>query len=207
MRRGAAPSEQGTSTLKNCSWRPIFIQWGCWGELCSPYEIARPQPQYWIKIVHPWVQKLYPVLGLGSGERLLWLFQTPVLYWISFRLRCSAALRPQFAQGQIGFVPGANWASTVQNKERTWVCPREHCFFFPGTNPGSSQAQPDQEVNVYHWGRYHYILCSKRMKSCKEKGLHNSNELPHNTERKTVTVTKYPPRFSCCKVSCDHYRK
>ena len=26
--------------------------------------------QYWIKIVHPWVQKFYPVLGLGPGERL-----------------------------------------------------------------------------------------------------------------------------------------
>ena len=24
--------------------RPIFIQCGCWRELCSPYEVARPQP-------------------------------------------------------------------------------------------------------------------------------------------------------------------
>ena len=24
--------------------RPIFIQCGCWGESCSPYEVARPQP-------------------------------------------------------------------------------------------------------------------------------------------------------------------
>ena len=24
--------------------RPIFIQCGCWGELCSPCEVARPQP-------------------------------------------------------------------------------------------------------------------------------------------------------------------
>ena len=23
--------------------RPIFIQCGCWGDLCSPYEVARPQ--------------------------------------------------------------------------------------------------------------------------------------------------------------------
>ena len=64
--------------------RPIFIQCGCWGELCSPYEVARPPDQYWIKIAHPWVQKFYPVLGLGSGERLLLHFQTPVLYWINF---------------------------------------------------------------------------------------------------------------------------
>ena len=41
--------------------------------------------QYWIKFLHPWVQKFYPVLGLGSGERLLWHFQTPVLYWIKFQ--------------------------------------------------------------------------------------------------------------------------
>ena len=27
--------------------------------------------QYWIKIVHPWVHKFYPVLGRQSGERLL----------------------------------------------------------------------------------------------------------------------------------------
>ena len=26
------------------------------------------------KIVHPWVQKFYPVLGLGSGEKHLWHF-------------------------------------------------------------------------------------------------------------------------------------
>ena len=37
--------------------------------------------------MHPWVQKFYPVLGLGCGERLLWHFQTPVLYWINFGLR------------------------------------------------------------------------------------------------------------------------
>ena len=30
--------------------------------------------QYWIEIVHPWVQKFYPVLGQGSGERRLWHF-------------------------------------------------------------------------------------------------------------------------------------
>ena len=30
---------------------------------------------------------LYPALGLGSGERLLWHFQTPVLNLINFSLR------------------------------------------------------------------------------------------------------------------------
>ena len=40
--------------------------------------------------MHPWAQKFCPVLGLGSGERLLWRhFQTPVLYWINFSMRLS----------------------------------------------------------------------------------------------------------------------
>ena len=43
--------------------------------------------RYWIKIVLPWIQNFYPVLGLESGGRLLRHFQTPVLYWINFGLR------------------------------------------------------------------------------------------------------------------------
>ena len=36
--------------------------------------------QYWIKILHPWVQqKFYPVLGRRSGGRLLEHCQTPAL--------------------------------------------------------------------------------------------------------------------------------
>ena len=31
--------------------------------------------------MRPWLQKFYPVLRLGSGESLVWHFQTPVLYW------------------------------------------------------------------------------------------------------------------------------
>ena len=41
--------------------------------------------------MRPWVQKFYPVPGLGSGGRLLCHFQTPVLYWINFSLRVEAA--------------------------------------------------------------------------------------------------------------------
>ena len=33
------------------------------------------------KILHPWVQRLYPALGLGPGGRLQGHFQTPVLCW------------------------------------------------------------------------------------------------------------------------------
>ena len=41
--------------------------------------------QCWIKIVHPWAQRFYPVLALESARRLLWHF--PVLYWMNFSLR------------------------------------------------------------------------------------------------------------------------
>ena len=40
---------------------------------------CRTPAQHWIKIVHPWVQKFYPVRGLGSGGRLIRGFQTPIL--------------------------------------------------------------------------------------------------------------------------------
>ena len=45
--------------------------------------------QYWIKVLHAWVQKLYPILGLGSGGKLLRHFQTPVLHWINLRVPSS----------------------------------------------------------------------------------------------------------------------
>ena len=57
------------------------------GGNCACSTSCQTPAQYWIKIVHPWVQKFYPVLGLGSGDTLLWHFQTPVLYWINFSLR------------------------------------------------------------------------------------------------------------------------
>ena len=71
--------------------RLIFIQCGCWGEICSRWGCQTPA-QYWITIVHPWVQKFYPVLGLGSEGRLLWHFQTPALYWTNFSPRLLDAL-------------------------------------------------------------------------------------------------------------------
>ena len=48
-------------------------------------------------ILHPWVQEFYqfyPVLGLGSGERLLRHFQTPTLHWIHVSLRCTLVVVP-----------------------------------------------------------------------------------------------------------------
>ena len=57
--------------------------------------------------MHPWVQKFYLDLGLESGERLLWHFQTPVLYWINFSLR---SLKMMAVQG-LGALPGPNFSS------------------------------------------------------------------------------------------------
>ena len=44
----------------------------CPWELCSTLALwgCQTPVQYWIKIVRPWVQTFYPVLGLGSGEGL-----------------------------------------------------------------------------------------------------------------------------------------
>ena len=39
---------------------------GAWEELCSPYEVANHSPELDIDILHPWVHKFYPVLGLGT---------------------------------------------------------------------------------------------------------------------------------------------
>ena len=49
--------------------------------------VRMPNPaQYCIKIVHPWVQDFYPVLGLGwSGGRLPIHFQAPILHWINLQ--------------------------------------------------------------------------------------------------------------------------
>ena len=51
----------------------VLSLWGC-----------QAPTLYWIKIAHPWVQKMYPVQGLGCGGRLLRHFHTPILYWIIF---------------------------------------------------------------------------------------------------------------------------
>ena len=40
--------------------------------------------QHRIKILHPWVQEFYPILGLGCGRRVLRHFQIPTLHWIHF---------------------------------------------------------------------------------------------------------------------------
>ena len=59
--------------------RIVLSLWGC-----------RTPAQYWIKIVHPAAPmgpEYLSSTGLGFGERLLWHFQTPILYWINFSLR------------------------------------------------------------------------------------------------------------------------
>ena len=60
---------------------------GAGGKCVLSMRVPNPSPALDKNCAPPWVQKFYPVLGLGSGERLLWHFQTPVLYWINFNLR------------------------------------------------------------------------------------------------------------------------
>ena len=76
----------------------VLVPWGC-----------QTPAQHWIKIVHPWVQKCYPVLGLGSGERLLWHFQTPVLYRINLRLRDKTGPRQCHCNAFGCLAPSALW--------------------------------------------------------------------------------------------------
>ena len=76
-------------------WGETSFSRGAVGDQFLPSAVARrgivlalsgcqTPAQFWIKIVHPWVQRFYPMLRLGSGGRLLWHFQTPILYWINF---------------------------------------------------------------------------------------------------------------------------
>ena len=52
------------SSFGSIHGRPIFIQYGCWGELCLPYETL-PDPRPVLdKNRAPVGQKFYPVLGL-----------------------------------------------------------------------------------------------------------------------------------------------
>ena len=60
-------------------WETDFYPVPVLGRIALSLRGFQTAAQYWIKIVHPWVQKFYPVLGLGPGERLLWHFQTPGL--------------------------------------------------------------------------------------------------------------------------------
>ena len=79
--------------FKSLCMRDRFLSSAGTGENCTlPMRFPDPSPVGDKTIVHPWVQKLYPVLGAGSGERLLRHFQTPVLYWINFCLRMQTVL-------------------------------------------------------------------------------------------------------------------
>ena len=64
---------------------------GAGGNCARPMRLPHPSPVLDIKIVHPWASRNFisstGPLGLGSGERLLWRFQTPILYWITNSLQ------------------------------------------------------------------------------------------------------------------------
>ena len=53
--------------------------------------------QHWIKILHPWVQEFYPVLGLGSGDIVLEHFQTPTLFRAATLQKCGSEIIPRFS--------------------------------------------------------------------------------------------------------------
>ena len=59
---------------------------GAGGSCARPMRLPDPSPVL-DKNSAPMAPGILSVLGLGSGERLLWHFQTPVLYWINFSLR------------------------------------------------------------------------------------------------------------------------
>ena len=59
---------------------------GTGGNCARPTRLPDPNPVL-DKNHAPMGPEFYPVLELGSGERLLWHFQTPVLHWIHFSLR------------------------------------------------------------------------------------------------------------------------
>ena len=59
---------------------------GAGGNCARPMRLPDPGPVLDTNRA-PMGPENFPVLGLGSGERRLWHFQTPVLYWINFSLR------------------------------------------------------------------------------------------------------------------------
>ena len=99
----------------------IFIQHdGCWEELWISLYGCQTPAQHRIKILHPWVQEVYPVLGLGSGGRLLRHFQTPTLHWIHVSLRIdlkefhSSPLRCPLRLRKLWPATGVIWALRAQ---------------------------------------------------------------------------------------------
>ena len=62
---------------------------GAGGNCARPMRLPDPSPVL-DKNRAPMGPEILSSTGAGSGERLLWHFQTPVLYWINFSLRSKA---------------------------------------------------------------------------------------------------------------------
>ena len=75
------------SNPKNLLWEIDFYPVGVLGWVVFSLYGRQTPARHWIKNLHPRVQEFYPVLGLGSGGRLLRHFQTPTLGWIHVSLR------------------------------------------------------------------------------------------------------------------------
>ena len=69
--------------------RATFIQCGCWGGLCSPYEVARPPAQHRIKNRAPMGPEILSSTGAGVWRRASMAFPDS---WINFSLRLQARI-------------------------------------------------------------------------------------------------------------------
>ena len=87
LRKCLNRSGRNSKSFSKVYGKSIFIQCGCWEELWISLYGCQTPAQHWIKILPPWVQEFYPVLGLGSGGKRLRHFQTPTLHWIHVSLR------------------------------------------------------------------------------------------------------------------------
>ena len=119
----------------------------------------------------PWVQKFYPVLGLGSGGRLLMHFQTPILYWINFSLRFTSQIEKEKKKGQ------------NENQTPQQTNPGE-CLTPLGANPlVAEKAFPTSD----YWGRTGVARCAEEMRQ-ESVGISNRLLTPCHTR------LRRPPR-------------
>ena len=154
--------------------------------MCFACEGAKPQPQYCIKIEHPWVQTFYLVLGLWSGGIVLAHFHTPTLYWMNvfllltpsqskrrkyISLKRSAGNHSGLDDGQIAHL------IRVRLKKLGWLW--LSCVFLPFTV--STLAAQNRESRIARfpesqaWNR-------QKFRSEKQKNKSNRNEVGNSIQ-------------------------
>ena len=122
---GPLPDPANNATCKRCNlflpcpdlintvkqqafcWEPDFYPVLVLGGIVLSLRGCRTPAQYWIKILHPWVQKFYPVLGLGLEE-------VSKMSLLSFVVsHCSSHLLPMLGR----------WTTTEKGKNWPWTSP------------------------------------------------------------------------------------